>query len=233
MKRKIGIILFVILIIIGVCISLYKLMNSRTYQITGNLIHDIETTDKVVYLTFDDGPSKETSKIIDLLNDLDVKATFFLIGEEIEKNKEEAKLIIENGHDIGNHTYSHQRMIFKSPSYVKDEIDKTNNLIKDIGYNKEILFRPPFGKKLFALPIYLNKINQTTVMWNIEPESYPEVSVNAQTIVKHIKENVKNGSIILLHPMNDKTGKIVDSIELIVKELKSEGYSFGLLTEAK
>lgn len=233
MKRKISGIIIIFLIIVGGSIGLYKLMNSRDYQIAGNLINNIKTTDKVVYLTFDDGPTKETSKIIELLNDLNVKATFFLIGENIEQNREDTKLIIENGHDVGNHTYSHNRMIFKSPSYIKEEIDKTNDLIKSLGYEKEIFFRPPFGKKLFVLPMYLNKINQTTVMWNIEPESYEEVSVSSETIAKNVKENVSNGSIILLHPMNDSTDKTLESIRLIVEQLQSEGYTFELLSEKK
>ena len=231
MKKSISIIIIIFLLIAGGSLGLYKLMNSRNYQVTGDLISDIETSEKVVYLTFDDGPTKETSKIIDLLDDLNVKATFFLIGDNIEKNMEDAKLIAENGHDIGNHTYSHNRMIFKSPSFIKEEIDKTNELIKTIGYEKEIFFRPPYGKKLFILPQYLNKINQKTVMWNIEPESYEESSKSPETIANHVKENVKNGSIILLHPMNDSTGKILESIRLIVEQLQSEGYSFKLLSE--
>ena len=231
MKKSISIIIIIFLLIAGGSLGLYKLMNSRNYQVTGDLISDIETSEKVVYLTFDDGPTKETSKIIDLLNELNVKATFFLIGDNIEKNIEDAKLIAENGHDIGNHTYSHNRMIFKSPSFIKEEIDKTNELIKTIGYEKEIFFRPPYGKKLFILPQYLNKINQKTVMWNIEPESYEESSKSPEAIANHVKENVRNGSIILLHPMNDSTGKILKSIRLVVEQLKSEGYSFKLLSE--
>ena len=231
MKKSISIIIIIFLLIAGGSLGLYKLMNSRNYQVAGDLISDIETSEKVVYLTFDDGPTKETSKIIDLLDDLNVKATFFLIGDNIEKNMEDAKLIAENGHDIGNHTYSHNRMIFKSPSFIKEEIDKTNELIKTIGYEKEIFFRPPYGKKLFVLPQYLNKINQKTVMWNIEPESYEESSKSPEAIANHVKENVRNGSIILLHPMNDSTGKILKSIRLVVEQLKSEGYSFKLLSE--
>lgn len=231
MKKNIGIILIIFVFIVGGSIGLYKLMNSRNYQVAGELINNIETTDKVVYLTFDDGPTKETSKIIDLLDELNVKATFFLIGDNIEKNMEDAKLIVENGHDVGNHSYSHNRMIFKTSSFIKEEIDTTNELIKNLGYEKEIFFRPPFGKKLFVLPQYLNKINQKTVMWNIEPESYEESSKSAETIANHVKENVSNGSIILLHPMNDSTGKILESIRLIVKQLQSEGYSFKLLSE--
>ena len=122
-------------------------------------------------------------------------------------------------------------MIFKTSSFIKEEIDSTNELIKSIGYEKEILFRPPFGKKLFVLPQYLNKTNQKTVMWNIEPESYEESSKTPEIISNYVKENVENGSIILLHPMNDSTGKILESIRLIVEQLQLEGYSFKLLSE--
>lgn len=232
MKKNISIIIIIFVFIVGGSIGLYKLMNSRNYQVAGELINNIETTDKVVYLTFDDGPTKETSKIIDLLEELNVKATFFLIGNNIEKNMEDAKLIVEKGHDIGNHSYSHNRMIFKKSSFIKEEIDTTNDLIKNLGYENEIFFRPPFGKKLFVLPQYLNKINQKTVMWNIEPESYEESSKSAEAIANHVKENIQNGSIILLHPMNDNTGKILESIRLIVEQLQSEGYSFKLLSES-
>ncbi len=232
MKKSIVITIVMFLFIALGSVGLYKLMNSRNYQVAGELINKIESKDKVVYLTFDDGPTKETSKIVELLNDLNVKATFFLIGDNIEENIEDTKLIIENGHDVGNHSYSHDRMIFKSASFVENEIDKTNELIRNLGYEKEIFFRPPYGKKLFVLPMYLNKINQKTVMWNIEPESYEESSKSSETIANHVKENIKNGSIILLHPMNDSTDKILESIRLIVEQLKLEGYSFKLLSES-
>ncbi len=117
----------------------------------------VETNQKVVALTFDDGPTKKVDSILAMLNKYDVKATFFLIGNEIEKNQEEAIKIVEAGHQVGNHTYSHQRMVFKSPSFIKEEIEKTDDIIKSIGYEGEIDFRPPNGKKLAALPYYLDK----------------------------------------------------------------------------
>lgn len=185
----------------------------------------------MVYLTFDDGSSKQTTKILEVLNELEVKASFFLIGSMIENKISDAQAIVAAGNDVGNHSYSHNRMVFKSPSFIKEEIDKTNDLIKVIGYDKEILFRPPFGKQLLFLPMYLNKLNQTTVMWNNEPESYEEVSQSSETIAQYVIDNIHNGSIILLHPMNDKTDKSINAIRRIVTQLKKDGYSFGLLTD--
>ena len=172
MKRKLIFIglgmLFVFLVLLGT----YKLMNSRTYQLFGGLTEQIETNQKLVALTFDDGPTKNVSQILPLLDKYNAKATFFLIGEEIEKHPEEAKKIVEAGHQIGNHTYSHNRMVFKTPSYIKEEIEKTDQLIQKAGYKGEIDFRPPNGKKLVGLPYYLNKNNRDTITWNIEPDSY-------------------------------------------------------------
>ena len=223
MKRKLIFIglgmLFVFLLLLGT----YKLMNSRTYQLFGGLTEQIETNQKLVALTFDDGPTKNVSQILPLLDKYNAKATFFLIGEEIEKHPEEAKKIVEAGHQIGNHTYSHNRMVFKTPSYIKEEIQKTDQLIQKAGYKGEIDFRPPNGKKLVGLPYYLNKNNRDTITWNIEPDSY---YTNASDKVNYVTENIKPGSIILMHPMYDDTGNELQAIEGVLQALSNEGYTF-------
>jgi peptidoglycan-N-acetylglucosamine deacetylase len=223
MKRKLLFIglgmLFVFLLLLGT----YKLMNSRTYQLFGGLTEQIETNQKVVALTFDDGPTKNVNQILPLLDKYNAKATFFLIGEEIEKHPEEAKKIVDAGHQIGNHTYSHNRMVFKTPSYIKEEIQKTDQLIQKAGYKGEIDFRPPNGKKLVGLPYYLNKHNRDTITWNIEPDSY---YTNASDKVNYVTENIKPGSIILMHPMYDDTGNELQAIEGVLQALSNEGYTF-------
>lgn len=228
MKKKlvlIGIgILFVFLLLLGT----YKLMNSRTYQLFGGLTKQVETHQKVVALTFDDGPADNTNQILSLLEEYNAKATFFLIGAEIEKFPEEARKIAEEGHQIGNHTYSHKRMIFKTPAYYKDEIEKTDQLIQNAGYKGEIDVRPPNGKKLIGLPYYLNKHKRETITWNLEPDTfYTTVSDK----VKYVTENIEPGSIILLHPMYDKTGQALQTIEGILQELSKEGYMFITVNE--
>ena len=219
----IGIFLFSLLLL-----GTYKLMNSRTYQLFGGLTKQVETNQKVIALTFDDGPADNTSLILPLLEKYNAKATFFLIGAEIEKYPEEARRIAQEGHQIGNHTYSHNRMIFKTPSYYKDEIEKTDQLIQNTGYKGEIDVRPPNGKKLIGLPYYLKKHNRDTITWNLEPDTfYTTVSDK----VKYVTENIEHGSIILLHPMYDKTGKAIQTIEGILHVLSKEGYTFVTVNE--
>lgn len=216
--------LFVFLLLL----SAYKLMNSRTYQLFGNITNEVETTEKVVALTFDDGPTDNVNMILPLLEKYHAKATFFLIGEEIEKHPDEAKKIAEEGHQIGNHTYSHNRMVFKTLSYYKDEIENTDLLIRNAGFKGEIDVRPPNGKKLIGFPYYLNKHNRDTITWNLEPDSFYN---SASDKVNYVKENVTPGSIILIHPMYDKTDKVLKTIEGILQELSNDGYTFVTVDE--
>ncbi|MBY0223010.1 polysaccharide deacetylase family protein [Sporosarcina aquimarina] len=224
MKKKIIYIIIAILLVFLLLFCTYKLMNSRTFQLFGGLTNSVETNQKVVALTFDDGPTKNVDSVLAVLNHYNIKATFFLIGNEIETNQKEAEEIVKAGHQVGNHTYSHNRMIFKSTSFIKEEIEKTDNLIRRIGYEDEIDFRPPNGKKLLALPYYLNKHKKDTITWNIEPDS-------AVDKIDYVKQNIKNGSIILLHPMYDETGEQLKLIEDIIKLLLDEDYEFVTVNE--
>lgn len=228
MKKKLIFIVIVILLVFLLLLGTYKLMNSRTYQLFGGLTEQVETNQKVVALTFDDGPTKNINQILPLLEKYNAKATFFLIGQDIEKHPEETKKMVQEGHQIGNHTYSHIRMILRTPSVIKDEIEKTDQLIQEAGYKGEIDFRPPNGKKLVGLPYYLNKHNRDTITWNIEPDTY---YTTASDKVNYVKDNIKPGSIILMHPMYDDTGKELQAIEGILQALVNEGYTFVTVNE--
>ncbi|KMT21970.1 polysaccharide deacetylase family protein [Clostridium cylindrosporum] len=228
MKKKLIFIGIGIIILFLVLLGTYKLMASREYQLFGGLTNSVKTDQKVVALTFDDGPTKNVDKILPLLDKYKAKVTFFLIGREVEENPKEAKKIIDAGHQVGNHTYSHNRMVFKTPSYIKKEVNKTDRLIKSQGYKGKIDFRPPNGKKLIGLPYYLHKRNKDTIMWNMEPDTYYS---NASDKIKYVKDNVKPGSIILMHPMYDKTNEEFKAIEGVLKELSKEGYKFITVDE--
>jgi peptidoglycan-N-acetylglucosamine deacetylase len=231
MKKKIIISCMVIMLFVAIAYTLFDISRSRTFQFFGGLVEKVETTDKVIALTFDDGPGINTEEILTILRDENVKGTFYLTGNEIENNVEEAMKIVEDGHEIGNHSYSHQRMVLKSPSFIKEEIEKTNELIRQIGYDGDIHFRPPFGKKLFMLPYYLSKQNQKTILWNIEPETYPEVASNSKRISEHVIEKAEPGSIILLHVMYESRTESIHSVKEIITKLKEQGYRFTTVSE--
>jgi peptidoglycan-N-acetylglucosamine deacetylase len=222
-RTGVGLLLFCILFV-----GMYETMNLRTFQFFGGLTASVETEQKVVALTFDDGPTKNVDHLLPLLEKYNAKATFFLIGKDIEKHPEEAKKLVVAGHQIGNHTYSHNRMVLKSSSFIKEEIETTDELIRKAGYKGEIDFRPPYGKKLVGLPYYLSKHNRETIMWNIEPDTY---FTAVSDKVNYVMENMKPGSIILMHPMYDQTGDSLQAIEEILQKLTNDGYKFVTVNE--
>jgi chitin deacetylase len=220
---------FLVLSLAG--IATYKISNSRTFQFFGGIVNRIDTQDMVVAITFDDGPSPKVDNILSILNSENVKATFFLIGNEIEKYPEETKKLISAGQEIGNHTYSHNHMVLKTPSYIKAEIEKTDNLIREMGYKEPIQFRPPYSKKLLFLPYYLKQHDRKTILWDLEPNSFPEINSRSDNIVKYVVDNVKPGSIILLHPMYDNKGTTIGALKGIIEGLKNKGYEFKTVNE--
>lgn len=228
MRKKLLLIGIGLLLIIILFAGIFKVSKLRTFQLFGGLIHEVETENKVIALTFDDGPTKTVEEILPLLDKYNVKATFFLIGQDIEKNPKEAEKLVKAGHQIGNHTYSHKRMVLKSPSFIKEEIEKTDELIRKAGYTGDIDFRPPYGKKLVGLPHYLHKHDRETIMWSLEPDTY---YTNTDEKVKYVVENVQPGSIILLHAMYDQAGEELQVIEEILEELTNEGYQFVTVDE--
>lgn len=231
MKRIIIISSIVIIFLMGIGYGLFEISKSRTFQFFGGLVEKVETTEKLVALSFDDGPGLYTDEILTILRDENVKGTFYLIGNEIEKNLDDAKKIAQEGHEIGNHSYSHKRMVLKSPTFIKKEIERTDELIRQIGYEGDIHFRPPYGKRLLLLPYYLKKHDRKTILWNIEPETYPEIESDSKKITDHVIGNIEPGSIILLHVMYESRRESLNSVKEIITSLKERGYSFATVSE--
>jgi chitin deacetylase len=220
------------LFLTGAAAGLWKVGNSRTFQFFGTVVPRVETDEKLVALTFDDGPTPQfTDEILGILKAQDVKATFFLIGGALAENPEAGKKIVAAGHEVGNHSYSHQRMILVTPSFVKDEIEKTDALIAAAGYSKPAHFRPPYGKKLFALPYYLSQHNRLSITWDVEPETFPDVAKSSDAITKYVLDNTKSGSIILLHVMYDPQKKSLSSVQPIIEGLRQKGFRFVTVSE--
>jgi chitin deacetylase len=160
-----------------------------------------------------------------------VKATFFLIGAEIEQRPELARRIAAEGHELGNHSYSHTHMVLKSPSFIREEIERTDQLIRAAGYEGDIHFRPPYSYKLVLLPYYLSKTNRKTITMDIEPDSYPEVAADPERIVSHVVERARPGSIILLHVMYKGRETSLRAVGGIIDRLKEQGYEFKTVSE--
>ena len=218
-------------VLVLICAFLvFQLSKSRTFQTFGRLVNRVDTSKKIVALTFDDGPTSDTARqLLDILEREQVPATFFVTGAELEKNMTTASRIVASGHELGNHSFSHQRMVFVTPSYVEQELTRTDALIREAGYHSEIYFRPPFGKKLFVLPWYLSRNGRTTVMWDVEPDSDP--GAKASEIARTAIAGTRPGSIILLHVMYPDRVESFKAVSTIIAELKSREYKFVTVSE--
>lgn len=221
--------IFIFICVCTLLFILYRWVTAKTVQSGGEILDRIHTKDKVVALTFDDGPNKHVPEILRMLDEGKIKATFFLVGEDIDTFPELARSILDMGHQIGNHSYSHKRMIFKWPQFIRLEVLKTDDAIRRIGYTEEIVFRPPYGKKLLYLPRHLGLLGKKTIMWNVNPDARLFLHTNPKRFAKHVVKYTKPGSIILLHPMNNTADRL--AIPKIIQNLKQKGYQFVTVHE--
>lgn len=228
--RRILLALAFLAALIACAIALFFVSRARGFQFLGALVTSVPNDGRMIALTFDDGPTEHTAAILEKLDQLGVKATFFLCGAGIEKRADDARAIADAGHAIGNHSYSHERMVLKSYSFVKSEVERTSALIRESGYAGEIFFRPPYGKKLLVLPFYLERIGMVTAMWSVEPETALGFDAPAEEIAEYVMEHVESGSIILLHPMYHPENALA-ALDIIVPALRDQGYTFATVPE--
>jgi peptidoglycan/xylan/chitin deacetylase (PgdA/CDA1 family) len=208
----------------------YRYSKSRTHQLFGTIVPRVETSRKAVALTFDDGPTPyAVDEILAALGP--TKATFFVTGFGLVDSPGVASRLIAAGHEIGNHTFHHDRLMLKSPSYIASEIESTDRLIRAAGWRGPILFRAPFCKKLVGLPWYLAQHDRIDVTWDIDPESDPEIDHHTDRIVDFVLANAQPGSIILLHPWYHGREATRDAIAPIIAGLRARGYDFVTVSE--
>ena len=178
-------------------------------SIFGGLIWRIAQSKKV-YLTFDDGPVPEaTIWVLDLLKSKNIKATFFCVGENVKKNPEIYKRIISEGHTVGNHTYNHLN------SWKTKKTAYTNNVDKAAEVIDSSLFRPPYGKLTPNLIRALRK-KYDVVMWDVLSGDF-DTTITPQDCLKNVKENAKEGSIIVFHD----SIKAIDTLKFVLPEVIS------------
>jgi len=232
-RRSLLVVTAVMLIaVLALLIGGRELARSRTVQLFGKLVPRIETNEKVVALTFDDGPNRQyADEILNVLSAKSVKATFFVTGGELSKAPEAGRQIVMSGHELGNHTWSHEHMVLKSSGYYRREIEDTDTLIRTAGQTDEIYFRPPFSYKLWGLPWYLRTHHRTSITWDIEPDSYDTVAATPQGILTHVVERVRPGSIILLHVWYKSRKTSREAVPLIIDALRNQEYRFVTVSE--
>ncbi len=224
--------MFMLVLVLFSIAAVWRLSSVPDFQLFGEIKHRATIDEKLVALTFDDGPTPEkTEHILRILQDEAIPATFFLTGREVKKHPELLRQILAAGHQVGNHSFNHQRLIFKSPAYISKEIESTDELLRQHGVDGVIYFRPPYGKKLVLLPWYLMKHHRVSVTWDVAPENFPKIAKDPFALADHTVKHTKPGSIILLHVMYDSRSATMQAVPDIIRRLKAQGYRFVTVHE--
>jgi len=226
--RTTTIVIFCLLLII--CIFFNGVISPKS-QLFGKAYWKQKTTDKIVALTFDDGPNEPyTSQILDILKDNNIKATFFVLGENVNYYPDIAQRIVNEGHVIANHSYSHQQdLVIEKQTSIDKEINWTQDIIFNTTGKIPQLFRPPHGYKSPWLITKLKENNLTLVEWSNMTNDWDQPG--SKKITDKIIKKTHPGSIIVLHDGNktihgsDRSDE-VEALPNIIKNLQEKGYRF-------
>ena len=221
-----------------VFITISALLTSRVYagldkkhNIAGLVYWHGDISQPKIALTFDDGPNEPyTSEILDILKKYNVKATFFLLGKNVERYPDTARRIVEEGHAIGNHTYDHPYLLIQSKSHIKYELEKAEQVIFKATNTKPYLFRPPYGVNDSWICHAVKEKGYVTIEWSVTSHNGGK-EISPDRIVRNVLGEVKNGAIVLLHD-GDRLIKganrshVVKALTPIIESLQQRGYQF-------
>ena len=185
---------------------------------------------KKIALTFDDGPHPyKTDAVLNILAKYGVRATFFVVGENVSYYPEPLRRAVALGHEIGNHTYHHALLSETCEKSAAEEIQKTEDIIfQTVGYRTK-LFRPPEGAyNACALNVVKSK-DYRVILWTVDTRDWENKS--AETMVQTVMTNVKGGSIILFHDYMSKKSHTLEALEILLPKLLAQGYEFVTVSE--
>jgi len=222
----------ILLISLSICLGstalAYGSIHDR-YDRKGRIFWHGPANLKKVALTFDDGPSEYTLRILDILKENNVKATFFVVGKNVDRYPQIFKRIVKDGHVIGNHSYSHPYMFLKSSATIRQEIENTEAVVRKFSDKKMFLLRTPYGVENPWVFSEAKNHGYTLVKWSVGGSDWR--TTNSDKIVKKIVDNVHNGSIINLHDarrlkIHPHCQSTVNALPKIIASLKQKGYQF-------
>lgn len=223
--------------------SWHMFANPRS-QWLGPALHRGSLSRKAVALTFDDGPCEPfTTKVLDILARENVRATFFVCGRNVDMNPQTARRIVEDGHLIGNHTYSHPYLYFRSRTEIRAEIELSEQAIERATGRRCRFFRPPYGARWMGLYPELESKKMELVAWS----SWPEIHSTADEIVIDVLNHLRPGAVYLLHdgiqqgggyftkktfqpdpldPAEQRVERMVEALPMLIREIRAQGYEF-------
>jgi polysaccharide deacetylase family sporulation protein PdaB len=230
---RIGLWLAILCILAGFALTLQAVLPENHFY--GPVFSEVATQERVVALTFDDGPYPPyTQQTLAVLKENGVPATFFLVGKNAEKHPELVMQIAADGHQIGNHTYSHVDLLKLDRAQIAAEIDKTQQILAAITGHAPEIMRPPHGFRDAVIMEVMAERKLKVVEWSVMCRDW--VNPGIETITSRTVRQVRNGSIILLHDGDGvnataSRAQTVEATRRIIHELKSQGYRFVTVNE--
>lgn len=230
---RLGLWLAMLGIIAGIVFTLQAVLPGNRFY--GPTLSEVKTSQKVVALTFDDGPNPPyTGQVLDILREEGVPATFFVIGKNAGKYPDLVRRMIAEGHQVGNHTYNHIDLLKADRATIADEVDRTNKVIRDITGAPAKVVRPPHGFRDAVVLEVMAERGLKVVEWSVSSRDWTNPGV--ETIVSRTLDKVKSGAVILLHDGDGVTAgspraQTVAAARQIIRELKARGYKFVTVDE--
>ena len=194
------------------------------------VIREGDRSSMKIALTFDDGPHPyRTDEVLNLLEKYNIRATFFVVGENVSYYPEPFKRTVALGHEIGNHTYHHTPLSDTCEKTVMDEISQTDDIIfKTAGFHPK-LFRPPEGAYGECALKAAQSMNMRMILWTVDTRDWERPP--AQDIVDHVMKNVRGGSILLFHDYMHKSAHTMEALEILIPKLLEKGYKFVTVSD--
>ena len=197
------------------------------------MIRKIPTSRPVVCLTYDDGPCPPyTNELLEVCKRFDARATFFATGQNLARHPELGKAIVDEGHELGNHSFSHTRLAWRRPSFLWQELTTTDSWIARCGGSPTPLFRPPYGSRSLWLAAWLWRHGRRAVLWDVAPQPGDFRLPPASQIAETILAAVCPGSIVLLHDGGGDRSRTVAASVTILETLSARGYQFATVSAA-
>ena len=233
-RRKWILLMILVLFIAAIGYGQFRLRRASALQIFTETISYVTTSEKIVALTFDDGPNPNaTEPILDILREHGVLATFFVTGENAKRHPDLIRRIIAEGHELGNHSWDHTRLTYKSPDFIRQQIQQTDELLRYLEYDGTIHFHAPFGHGLFILPHTLMRMERPHILWSITLYDWEDIS--PVDMLEKLDRQIAPGAIILLHDgytedEYQSRQATVELVEMILQTYLAEGYTFATIS---
>ena len=194
------------------------------------VIYNYKNDCNKIALTFDDGPHpKQTRVILDILDEYGIKATFFVVGINAENYTKSLQEIVDRGHEIGNHTYTHPKVSsLDDTSFLKEVEDCENKIYEKIQYKTKLL-RPPEGMIDPSVMSAAKSLDYKVILWDIDTRDWAHTS--PQNIANHVINKISSGDIILMHDYIGKNSPTAEALRLFIPKLLEMGYNFVCVGE--